>query len=109
MRSSRTEAGFMQQRIRAAVILVVGLLAASLAAQQLGSAPTAADPPAQTPVAQTPAQVPPTFRGGINYVRVYVIVTAKKAQPVTDLKQSEFEVLEDGKPQQVDSFKLIRV
>ena len=41
----------------------------------------------------------PTFRGGIDFVRVDVIVTDKKAQPVIDLKQDDFEVLEDGKPQ----------
>jgi len=52
---------------------------------------------------------PPTFRGGINYVRVDATVTDKKGQPVFDLKQSDFEVIEDGKPQTVDSFRLIRV
>ena len=39
------------------------------------------------------------FRGGIDFVRVDVIVTDKKAQPVTNLTQNDFEVLEDGKPQ----------
>ena len=40
----------------------------------------------------------PVFRGGIDFVRVDVIVSDKKAQPVTNLTQNEFEVLEDGKP-----------
>jgi hypothetical protein len=29
--------------------------------------------------------------------------------PVTDLKISDFEVLEDGKPQSIDQFRLVRV
>ena len=62
---------------------------------------------AQTPPAGQ--QPPPTFRGGINYVRVDAIVSDKKGQPVFDLKQADFEILEDGKVQPVDSFKLIRV
>ena len=45
----------------------------------------------------------PVFRGGINFVRVDVIVTDKKAQPVTNLTQADFEVLEDGKPQRSSS------
>jgi VWFA-related protein len=51
----------------------------------------------------------PVFRGGINFVRVDVIVTDKKGQQVTDLKQSDFDVTEDKKPQTVEQFRLIRV
>ena len=77
--------------------------------------------PAPQPAAQAPAPgevtqqarpgdpQQPTFRGGINFVRVDVIVTDKKGQPVTDLKQTDFEVLEDKKPQSVEQFRLIRV
>jgi hypothetical protein len=32
-------------------------------------------------------------------VRVDAFVTDKKGNPVTDLKQTDFDVLEDGKPQ----------
>ena len=49
------------------------------------------------------------FRGGIDFVRVDVIVTDKKAQPVTNLTQADFEVLEDGKPQSIEQFRLIKV
>src|SRR4051812_32389447 len=51
---------------------------------------------AQRPATSATPQAPPTFRGGISYVRVDAIVTDKKGQPVYDLKQSDFEVLEDG-------------
>src|SRR5438045_2047460 len=56
---------------------------------------------------QPPAQ--PVFRTGINYVRVDVIVSDKSGANVVDLKQSDFEVLEDGKPQAVENFKFIKL
>src|SRR5262245_58901304 len=51
----------------------------------------------------------PTFRTDINFVRVDVIVTDKKGQPVTDLSQKDFQVWEDGEPQDVESFKLFKI
>src|SRR5947207_15669664 len=53
------------------------------------------------------AQQPPVFRTGINFVRVDVIVSDRTGQAVTDLKQTDFEVTEDGKPQTIDAFKVI--
>jgi VWFA-related protein len=38
-----------------------------------------------------------------------VIVSDKKAQPVTNLTQNDFEVLEDGKPVAIEQFKLIKI
>src|SRR5688572_7965117 len=86
----------------------VGLLLAALCgvrgdAQQ----PEPAGPP-QEPQQETGQ--PPVFRTGINFVRVDVIVTdSKTGQPVSDLKQSDFEVVEDNKPQTVETFKLIEL
>jgi VWFA-related protein len=54
-------------------------------------------------------QQQPVFRGGIDFVRVDVIVSDRKAQPVTNLTQNDFEVLEDGKPVAIEQFKLIKV
>jgi VWFA-related protein len=54
-------------------------------------------------------QQQPTFRAGVNLVRVDVIVTDKQGAPVTDLKASDFDVFEDGRPQKIDSFRLIRI
>src|SRR6195952_1314488 len=62
------------------------------------------------PAAQPPDQPPtdqPVFRAGINFVRVDVIVTDKNGNPVGDLKPEDFEVSEQGKPQAVETFKLI--
>ncbi len=78
--------------------------------QTAGLAPgQAAGAPAPLPDPATVAPQQPTFRGGITFVRVDVIVTDKKAEPVTDLKAEDFEVLEDGKPQPIDQFRLVRV
>jgi VWFA-related protein len=82
------------------------LLALLLATTQLGSAQ---EPQSQAP--PPPQQLPqqPTFREAINFVRVDVIVTDGKQQPVMDLTQADFEVLEDGKPQSVEQFRLIKI
>ena len=51
--------------------------------------------------------VSPIFRTGINFVRVDVIVTDKNGKPVGDLKPDDFEVIEEGKPQTIETFKLV--
>jgi VWFA-related protein len=65
--------------------------------------------PAQAPQPQArPSEQPtPTFRGGINFVRVDVIVADKSGAQVSDLKLEDFEVTEDGKRQTIETFKLI--
>ena len=60
-------------------------------------------------VAAVAAQDQPIFRTGINTVRVDVIVTDNKGNPISDLKQTDFEVLEDNKPQKVESFRLVKI
>lgn len=42
-----------------------------------------------------------------NEVRLDIVVKDKKGRPVRDLKASDFEVLEDGAPQKVESFTFI--
>ena len=49
------------------------------------------------------------FRAGVNFVRVDVIVNDNKGEPVTNLTEADFEVLEDGKLQSIEQFRLIRV
>ena len=77
------------------------------AGRPAGDAPQAEAPQTQPPADQSPQT--PLFRGGINFVRVDVIVDDGKSQPVTDLTQADFEVVEDGKPQTVEQFTLVRV
>jgi VWFA-related protein len=88
----------------AALLLALGT---SGTAQQQPAKP-ATPPPAQTPPAD-PAVQPPVFRGGINYVRVDVIISDKAGNPVADLQASDFDVSEDGKPQKIDTFKLVKL
>jgi len=64
--------------------------------------------PAQQPPPADPTQ-PPIFRTGINFVRVDVIISDKAGNPIADLKQADFDVTEDGKPQKIETFKLIKL
>ena len=55
-------------------------------------------------------QRPPVIRSGINFVSVDVIVTDKKTGDVVlDMKQDDFEVREDKKPQKVDTFDMVKI
>src|SRR5258706_6164224 len=62
----------------------------------------------QQPPPADPTQ-PPVFRTGINFVRVDVIISDKAGNPVADLTQADFDVTEDGKPQKIDTFKLVKL
>jgi len=42
-----------------------------------------------------------------NEVRLDVVVKDKKGRPIKDLKSTDFEVLEDGVPQKVESFRFV--
>jgi len=46
-----------------------------------------------------PAAQPPQFRGGVLVVPVDVRVVDRQGNPVTDLKESDFTILENGQPQ----------
>jgi VWFA-related protein len=54
-----------------------------------------------------PQEPPPTFRSGINIVRVDVVVSDREGLNVSDLAAADFEILEDGKPQRIDTFRVI--
>jgi len=61
-------------------------------------------PPPQT----TPSDAQGRFRTETNYVRVDVFPTLD-GQPISDLKQADFEVLEDGVPQTIQTFEHVVV
>jgi VWFA-related protein len=85
----------MQTRRRVAAVLLLALVCVT-------APPAAQEPsPAQGEAAQ------PTFRAGVNVVRVDVIVTDRSGKPVTNLTRDDFEILEDGKPQAIEQFRLI--
>jgi VWFA-related protein len=81
----------------------VSALALVVAAASLVSAQSPS-PPAQPP--QTAPAAP--FRTEANYVRVDVYPT-RDGQPVTDLTQADFEILEDKTPQKIDAFEHITI
>jgi len=105
-------------RMRRITTLVVFMLALALAIsaqeparpqEQQPAPPPPPDAQAGTPAQGTDAAGQPVFRAGINFVRVDVIVTDKSGNPVADLKQTDFELTEDGKPQTVETFRLVKV
>ena len=55
-------------------------------------------------VAQQPSQVPGTFRSTVTLVPVDVRVLNRDGSPITDLKQEDFTVLENGAPQPIRHF-----
>ena len=97
----------LRWRLTGAGLIFAALCTVAGDAQQ----PEPAAPPQEAQ--QEPQQQggqPPVFRTGINFVRVDVIVTdSKTGQPVTDLKQGDFEVVEDNQAQTVETFKLIEL
>src|SRR5690606_19436613 len=80
-------------RVALASALVAALLWASPAAQQQ---PPPTEPAAPAPAAddQEAPEPQPTFRTGINFVSVDAIITDRQGNPVDDLTQDDFEVLE---------------
>jgi len=63
---------------------------------------------AQQPAPSSPQSDQPTFRVGANYVRVDMYPT-RSGQPVEDLRQDEIELLEDGKPQRIETFEHVQI
>ena len=90
-------------RVGAAAVLVAAL--AAVVPGHAQQTPAQASP--QAPPPPTTADGQPIFRAGINYVRVDVIVSDRNGNPVGDLKPEDFEVVEQGKPQTVETFKLV--
>lgn len=54
-------------------------------------------------------QPPLTFRVETNLVEVDAFVTDASGKPVTDLRASDFQLLEDGKPQMVSAFSYVNI
>src|SRR6266550_3724414 len=83
--------GRMTRRFLYSVMLAAGFAGALIQAQQ-----------------QT-EQPPLTFRVEANFVEVDAFVSDGSGKPVTDLKASDFQLLEDGKPQTVSAFSYVNI
>jgi Ca-activated chloride channel family protein len=86
-------------------------MAAALVVASLSAAPAPVPSSSQQPQAQSPppGQAPPqplqpTFRGSADVVRVFVTVTDRDGRLVTNLTKDDFEIRDDGKPQQITAF-----
>lgn len=55
-----------------------------------------------------PQQPRPTFKAGADFIRVDVFAT-RDGTPIHDLQRDDFEVLEDGRPQKVETFEHVLV
>ena len=65
--------------------------------------------PQPAPAPTTPQQPPITFRAEVNYVEVDARVLDAQGKFIADLQPGDFQVLEDGKPQQVTAFSLVNL
>src|SRR5713101_956416 len=88
----------MNKGLRLAALLVF-VAGAALTAEQ--------NPPAQPP--PQPPQQAPTFKVRIDYVEVDVVVTDRQGNLVRDLKKEDFQVLEDGKAQTINTFTMVDI
>jgi VWFA-related protein len=85
-------------------MILRAVVAAAILAQ--AAAPPHPDPPAALQ-GQRPSQ-PPVIRSGVTLVQVDAIVTDKDGRFVGDLSPADFELLEEGAPQSIQTFSLIR-
>ena len=91
-------------------VLVLAHLPGARAQQQAPDPDTTpADAPAPEDQQQPADSEPPTFRAGINFIRVDVIVTDDDGNFVRDLDVSDFQVFEDDEPQDIESFQLVEI
>ena len=51
----------------------------------------------------------PTFRSGVELVTIDVVATSRDGKPVHDLRAGDFELLEDGVPQDIKAFEFINL
>ncbi|MCC6987936.1 MAG: VWA domain-containing protein, partial [Acidobacteria bacterium] len=103
-------------RLALATVFAAGVAGAvAVLGQAPGQAPASPPPPAAPATPPAPGQAPaapadqPVFRAGVNFVRVDAIVTDRQGNPVTDLTQDDFEVIEDDKRQTIDTFRLVKI
>jgi VWFA-related protein len=80
------------------VLLAAGALLSRVVSAQAPQTPTA--PPAPPAV---------TFQIEVNFVDVDAVVTDQQGNFISDLKKEDFELLEDGKPQKIDTFSLVEI
>ena len=89
-----------------AFLLLLALTGGGLGAQAPQQPPVQSPPAAQPPAGQPRDPQRQVIRRQLDIITTDVIVRDNRGQFVADLKKEEFEVLEDGVPQEVQSFVL---
>jgi VWFA-related protein len=84
-------------------VLALGVICTLLTAIAAQQSATPTLPPPQRPTSDTAEVV----RITTNLVQVDAVVTDRRGQHIADLGAEEFEVYEDGRPQQISSFSYI--
>jgi VWFA-related protein len=65
---------------------------------------------AQQAAPPAPQEQPPIiFRVEVNFVEIDAVVTDANGNVVTDLTRDDFEVLEDGRPQTIETFSMVNL
>ncbi|MGA7461470.1 MAG: VWA domain-containing protein [Candidatus Korobacteraceae bacterium] len=98
-----------RQRLLACFILAVSALLPVPAAAQQSPAPSATpQPPSQNTPEISQHDETPTFKVKVNLVEVRVVVRDAKGKAIGNLKQEDFQLLDNGKPQVISKFSVER-
>ncbi len=90
-------------------LVVVAIAALLLTAVTLASQAPGTQTATSKPEAQKPEQPAVTFRAEVNYVEVDARVVDEQGRFVSTLTQNDFQVFEDGRPQQISVFTLVNL
>jgi VWFA-related protein len=97
----------MTTRTFVGIVVLLGALGGALTAQQPQPAPPSPAPPG--PQSPGPLQPDLTFRAEVNYVEVDARVIDENGRFIGGLTARDFQVFEDGKPQQVSVFSVVNL
>lgn len=90
----------MKDRLIRRLIATAGIAASASLISAAGQAPAQSPPATQQPTVQQA----PSFRAGVELVSLNVTVTDSASRYITDLRQEDFQVFEDGVLQDVTFF-----
>src|SRR5688500_7939587 len=95
-------------RLVAFLVFLTGLTGL-VGAGQTTTPPGPSAPPAPSGAAAPASPQTPTFTVNVEYVEVDAVVTDRDGQFVRNLKQEDFEIFEDGKPQAISAFSIVDI